>query len=176
MRRIFLFLFLLSLFGCERKEVDECVDLVRPIIIDGVVEFRVNQRARVAIPGSDEKLFLSLEDITLDQVLVSLLWDDGRVVFLSRSFEQDDVEVFSISDYVYKLKLKKLVNLLVGDDYGLFELCADDGEGDEVVLEDEMIELLISSLRELEGARFVRNDKEYSVDEAIAHMQKKWEW
>jgi uncharacterized protein DUF5329 len=45
-----------------------------------------------------------------------------------------------------------------------------------VLSEDEKIEALILALKQLTGATFIRNGKEHTLDEAIAHMRTKWEW
>jgi len=42
--------------------------------------------------------------------------------------------------------------------------------------EDEKIEALILSLKQLSAASFIRNGQEYSVDEAMDHMRRKWAW
>ncbi len=47
---------------------------------------------------------------------------------------------------------------------------------EEASSEKDKIEALIASLRDLEGATFIRNDKEHTVEESIEHLQKKWEW
>jgi hypothetical protein len=49
-------------------------------------------------------------------------------------------------------------------------------EKDEALSENEKIEALILSLKQIVGAKFIRNGQEYTLDEAIDHMRQKWEW
>ncbi len=48
--------------------------------------------------------------------------------------------------------------------------------GNGALSESEKIEMLIESLKALDGAVFIRNGREHTVEEAIDHMRGKWRW
>jgi len=50
------------------------------------------------------------------------------------------------------------------------------GVGTSGLTENQKIEMLIESLRALDGATFIRNGREHTVDEAVEHLTKKWRW
>jgi len=50
------------------------------------------------------------------------------------------------------------------------------GAGAGGLSESEKIEMLIQSLKALDGATFIRNGREHTVDEAIDHMRGKRRW
>jgi hypothetical protein len=147
-----------------------------PLSLDSAVEFSVSQRTTTPLPKSNDKLLLTLDDITSGQVLVTLSCHDGKTVIATRSLRQNDIVTFTVSNHVYKLKLKKLTNVLIGEDTAVFQLWPAAAEVESVLSEQDKIETLISSLSQLSGAKFIRNGQEHTVDEAVAHMRKKWEW
>ena len=176
MRKICILLLVLAFFGCKRKQTEQDTYSPPPISLDSPVEFTVTQRSTAPLPKSDDTLLLTLDDITAGQVLVTLSWDDGESVLPMRSLRQNDILPFTLGKHVYKLKLKQLTNLVFGDDFALFQLWPATVEVEKLLLEQDEIEKLISSLRQLSDAKFIRNGKEYSVDEAVAHMKMMWEW
>ena len=42
--------------------------------------------------------------------------------------------------------------------------------------EEEKIEALITSFKQLAGASFIRNGKHYDLNQAISHLRQKWTW
>lgn len=108
--------------------------------------------------------------------MTTLLWQNGTPIAATRSLRQNDVITFTVSDHVYKIKLKTLTNVLVGEDTAAFRLWTATAEGDKTLSESEKIETLILSMRQLVGAKFIRNDQDHTLDEAITHMRQKWEW
>jgi len=107
---------LLPLVGCGCKQGGQDVPARPPLSLDSAVEFSVSQRTTTPLPRSDGKLLLTLDDITAGQVLVTLSWHDGKSVVATRSLRQKDIVAFTVSNHVYKLKLKKLTNVLIGED------------------------------------------------------------
>ncbi len=108
--------------------------------------------------------------------MTTLLWQNGTPIASTRSVRQNDMVVFTVSNHTYKIKLKPLTNVLVGEDRAVFQLWPETTEMGKVPSQSENIEILILSLRQLVGARFIRNGQEHTPDEAIVHMRKKWEW
>jgi hypothetical protein len=178
MKRSCVLLLLLLFFGCKRKEVAPAAPSPPPIRLDSAIRFSASQRSTTPLPGSERKLLITLGDITAGQVLVTLSWDDGRPVVATRSLHPNDIVTFTVSNHVYKLKLEKLTNVLIGEDTALFRLWPATAEAEDPLSEQDKIEALISSLRQLSssGAKFIRNGQDHTVEEAIGHMRDKWEW
>ena len=140
------------------------------------VEFSVSQRSTTPLPRSDGKLILTLDDITRGQVLVTISWQDGRTVIATRSLRQNDIVTFTANNKTYKLKLQRLTNVLIGDDSAVFQLWPVASETEVLLSEQDRIEKMISSLQQLSDCKFIRNGKEYTIDEAVTHIKRKWEW
>ena len=173
---VILALTLALMSGCGRTEQTPLTEPVPPIMLDAPAEFTISQRSTVSLPGSDGKLMITIDDITAGQVLTTISWQVGKPVVATRSLRQADVVTFTASNYAYKIKLKELTNVLVGEDSAVFQLWPATAEMDTVLSEHEKIETLILSLGQLAGATFVRNGQGYMPDEAVVHMMKKWEW
>jgi hypothetical protein len=155
-----------------------------PIVLDAPVEFTIVQRSTTSLPGSNGKFIVTIDDITKGQVMTTISKLDGPPIVGTQSLRQDDVVTFTVSNHVYKIKLKTLKNSLMGEDKATFQLLpatAEEGkampEGDgKAMSEAETIEALIVSLKQLDGATFIRNGKEHTPDETISHMRSKWKW
>lgn len=160
----------------DRLEYPHSEKTQPPIALDYPVEFQMKQRSTIALSGSNDRIFITIDDITRGQVMTSLSWNDGGIIVTSRSMRENDHVTFKVEDHEYKIKLKQLTNVLVGEDTARFELSLATTESGQMLSENDKIEKLISSLRDIDGAKFIRNAQEHTVDEAIAHMKKKWEW
>lgn len=79
------------------------------------VEVTVKQRSTTAIPGTDEALRVTIDDITANQVRVSLSLKDGKSVLADRSMLPGDAAAFEFGGASYRLKLKQLNNALIGE-------------------------------------------------------------
>ncbi len=167
---------LVLLSGCGRTEQTSAPEPAAPTVLDAPVEFTVSQRSTTPLPGTNEEVVITLGDITGGQVMTTLSWHDGTPVVDTRSISQNDVVSFTVSNQTYKIKLKLLTNVLVGEDSAVFQLWPTTIERDKVLSQSQKIETLILSLRQLEGARFIRNEQEHTLDKAIAHMRMKWKW
>ncbi|MDA0833366.1 MAG: hypothetical protein O2955_09210 [Planctomycetota bacterium] len=87
-----------------------------PLTSSGVL-LTIKQRSNAWLPGG--KLKLHLDDITGQQVIVSVTDDTGRVTLAPKSVKQGDR--ISISDM--EITVVRLENLLVGSgDFGEFEV------------------------------------------------------
>ena len=87
-----------------------------------VVSLTLKQRSSKAIPGSDERIFLQVDDITGGQVLVSVRDDEGKTVLDDVSAKQGDVVSFKVGAKTYFIRVKELQNFLVGDDIAVLEI------------------------------------------------------
>jgi len=147
---------------------------VAPIVLDAPVEFSVQQRSTAALPGSNGKVVVTLDDITRGQVMTALSWQDGPEIVTTRSLRGNDVVTFTAGIHTYRIKLKTLTNLLVGEDNATFQLWPGTVELDEPLSETKKIEALIVSLKQLVGSTFIRNGQERTLDDAITLMREKW--
>src|SRR5687768_16095098 len=87
------------------------------------VEVTVKQRSTTAVPGSDGRLLLTVDDVTRDQVMVSLAAaTDGAAEALlpTRSMSPRDAARFAFGGVAYELTLKGLENALAGEDSATF--------------------------------------------------------
>ena len=176
MQRFYPIMVLLVLVaGYTRNNADSAEKPQQPIVLNAPVEFQMTQRSTIALPGSDDRILITIDDITRGQVMTSVSWQDGNAIVATRSLRQNDSVIFTVDSCAYKIQLIELKNRLVGDDTARFELSSVSGESEQTLAESEKIEKLISSLREMNGAKFIRNAQEHTVDEAITHLTGKWE-
>jgi len=137
--------------------------------------FTITQRRTMHLPGFDRKILITIDDITAGQVMTTISAKNGQTIVATRSLRPKDVVTFSADGRLHRLKLNKLTNYLLGDDVAQFQLWRVAEEGQTRLSENAKIEKLIVALQQLSGARFVRNDREHSADEAVAHLREKWE-
>lgn len=128
------------------------------------------QRSTSSVPGSDDKLKLTIDDITRGQVIASLSHADGAPVLSPASMKSGDSRPFSIGSQKYQLTLVSLNNELIGDDTAEFQIAPP-----SALTETKKIEMLIDAVERLEGAKFIRNDSDYAPGEAASHLRRKWE-
>ena len=106
---------ILSLTGCATSRLALPNDPVRLTVL---------QRHTKVIPGSQEQVQLSLDDITGGQVLLSIRGPDGKIVD-AVSAREGDVIRFAVGRQEYYLRVVELRNFLTGDDFGVFEISAE---------------------------------------------------
>ena len=171
MTRVILYIFLIISISCVRKEEAKPA----PITIDQPAEFTVKQRSTNFIPSSNDKIKITVDDITNGQVLTSMSWSSGENIFPIQSLRVNSKIPFSIHGHSYTLELTHLKNKLLGTDSATFIL-SKLGMEDKSTDEDKKIIQLIQALNNLQGAEFIRNGKKHSVKEAVEHMTRKWKW
>jgi hypothetical protein len=132
---------------------------------------KVKQRTTTPVPGSDDRLLLTLDDITKGQVMTSLAPKNGGIVLAPTSMGKGSTAGFQLEGAAYLLTLKELHNALIGQDYALFEITEQRGR---VLDEDARIERLLEAVAKLEGAVFIRNGAEHGPKEAAEHLRAKW--
>jgi hypothetical protein len=134
------------------------------------VEVTVKQRSTTAIPGTDEAIRVIIDDITANQVRASLSLKDGTSVLTERSMMPGDAVAFEFGRASYRLKLKLLNNALIGEDFATFLI---QPAALAFMSEKEKIEHLIQDIAGLKDAKFIRNGKEHTAEEAAAHLRQK---
>lgn len=130
----------------------------------------VAQRSTTTVPGTDDKLLLTVDDITRGQVMTSLSRADGQPVLAPRSMRSGESARFEFGGSEYVLTLKALDQSLVGVDRATVAI---DAPGTNGLSESEKIDRLISAVESLEGAVFVRNGSEHAPREAAEHLRQK---
>lgn len=128
------------------------------------------QRSTSSVPGSEDKLKLTIDDITRGQVIASLSHADGAPVLSPASMKSGDSRPFLIGSEQYRLTLVSLNNELIGDDTAEFRIAPP-----SELTETKKIEMLIDAVERLDGAKFIRNGSDYAPDEAASHLRRKWE-
>ncbi len=126
----------------------------------------LRQRASKALPGSKGYWRLSLGDITNGQVLLSILDGESQPLVDTLSVTTGDAVPFSIGQQDYVLVVEKLVNLIIGDDYGVFSLTS--GRA----WEENSIERLLDHV-EAADAIFIRNGQELTPKEFAELLRRK---
>jgi hypothetical protein len=157
--------------GCERRAPQTVAALPALQLTNLPVEMTVKQRSSTAVPGSEGRLLLTVDDITRGQVMASLATAAGDAVMSPRSMLADEDATFRFGGSSYSLMLKELNNALVGEDFASFIVSDSSGT---TLAEEDKIELLIAAIAELQGATFIRNGAEHTAAEAADHLRRKW--
>lgn len=130
----------------------------------------VKQRSTMQVPGMDGSLSITIDDITREQAMVTILGLDGTAIAGPTSMKVDDTLSFRYGGVKYAARFQALNNSLLGEDFA--EIVVDYFET-RVLSEAEKIEKLIAAIEALKGATFVRNGESYSTSEAVSHLRRK---
>ena len=130
--------------------------------------FDVYQRGSMPIPGTGGYLRLHLGDITAGQVIVRLLTAEGEVVVDSTSVRAGEQIAFNLGENRYVVTVERLVNKLIGGDFGLFAV-SQSGRSERA--------RILRLIEYIEGADigFVREGQTYTAAEAAQHLRTKFE-
>ena len=138
----------------------------------------MQQRSTTVVPGTDGALRLTIDDITDDQVMTSLMGESGAPVLGPVSLGAGDSERFELGRKVYLLTLEEFDDAWIGEDSARFTLSSTAPAGSapeaRALSETEKIELLLAHVASLEGAAFIRNGEEHTAVEAADHLRSKW--
>ena len=135
-------------------------------------EVTVKQRSTTVVPGSDESLRVTIDDITRGQVMTSLADKEGGAVLASTSLATGDTVMFKLGDETFQLTLKELNNALVGEDFATFTISSP--EKNSPISEHARIERLLSAIEAAESDVFIRNGAEHTPQDAAEHLRSKW--
>lgn len=135
-------------------------------------DITVKQRTTAPVAGSNSRLAITIDDITRNQVMVSLSADAAETVLPTRSFSPHDTASFQFAGQTYALTLLRLDNALIGEDVATFEVTTAALAG---LSEAAQIERLIATVAALRDATFIRNGTEHSATEAAEHLRTKWQ-
>ena len=138
-------------------------------------EMTIIQRRSKEVPGSDGYLKVYIDDITGGQVLVTLTTAQGGTLVDQTSMRTGDEVTFTVGEQRYRLKVERLANLLVGDDYGVFTISPAVPPQQAEQAERDKIERLIQIIEDAD-VTFIRNGKQYSAKEAAEHIREKYDF
>src|SRR5688500_3340761 len=96
---------LTALSGCDTASRSTKAKVSAPGLRELPVSMKVRQRSTTRVPGSQQALHLTIDDITRGQVMTSLKDSDGKPVLAPTSFKEGDAASFSFGDAVYELQL-----------------------------------------------------------------------
>jgi hypothetical protein len=133
----------------------------------------LKQRSTTVVPGSNELLRITIDDITAGQVMVSLAGKEGENVLAATSLKAGESSLFELKGAEYRLALRELENNLVGEDFATVVISS--GETSSALTEREKIEQLIAVIGSDDGATFIRNGAEHSPEAAADHLRSKWQ-
>ena len=103
----------LCLTGCTVTRLDLPTEPVRMTIV---------QRHAKPIPGSKNMVGVRIGDITGGQVLLTVDRMCRKAIVDTVSVQTGDVIPFRLGENQYYLKVIELRNLLIGDDFGVFDI------------------------------------------------------
>ncbi len=126
----------------------------------------IYQRTRMKLPGPHGTLRVQLEDITRGQVLVSVYGIGGTVIASHTSMKEGDELPISVGGEDYILRLDRLVNLLIGADYGVFSFMPIDRRDARKI--EDLLEIIAAS-----DVMFIRHEREFSGKTFAAHLRQK---
>jgi len=130
---------------------------------DGDAEFVVRQRKRALVPGSRGWLEVRLDDITGGQVLFELVTARGTTVVPAKFVHERDHVEFSLGDHHYVVVVRKLVNILIGDDHAEFVVQP------AAAFQPDRIGLLLTAVQQSQDI-FLREGREYTGAEATKFL------
>ena len=171
---------LVAVVGCSDRAVKPAPAATAPPprlrVPNGRATIIAVQRTTGPLPGSNGQVRLTVADITGGQVMVSISTSEGEAIVDTISIRQSDKVSFSVDRKHFTLILEELRNALVGDDLAEFTLIETPAVPGPALSEEDKIRLLIRSIRDLDGAVFIRNGEEHESAAAAEHLRKKWKW
>jgi len=127
------------------------------------------QRETKELPGSHGRLRVRLGDITAGQVLLTVHGPRDDVVIDTTSAQEGDALPLVLDEEGYVFVVDRLVNLVVGQDYGVFSLFP------SRAWEREKIDRLLQAV-ETSELTFIRNAQEFTGVVFAAHLRLKLEY
>jgi hypothetical protein len=134
------------------------------------VEMTVRQRTTTPVPGSGDDLRLTIDDVTRNQVMVSLATRAGATVLATISLSPGGSADFSYGDGRYAVQLKSLSKKVFGQDYATLGFVR---RYESALSEEARIERLLAIVA-ASGVVFIRNGAEHDGVDASGHLRGKW--
>jgi Family of unknown function (DUF5329) len=141
-----------------------------PFSIEGLpVTMKLEQRSTTSIPGSNERLAITIDDITRDQVMVSIRFAPSETVLGPLSARAGDSHPFECGGSKFRFRVAAFDGSLLGTDFATIVI---EDEGTRLT-ESAKIDALIGAVERLEGATFLRNGEEHPASAAADHLRRK---
>ena len=121
------------------------------------------------LPGTRcyDHVKVQLGDITAGQVMVTVETDEGKTLLARTSMRVGERRTIEFGEKHYVLTLRRLVNLLIGDDWAELEVSR------VSVSEQDKIDALLAHVAASKDT-FIREGVEYTGAEAADHLRKKY--
>ncbi len=144
-----------------------------PILVRGAREWVQSQRTTRAVPGSDGRLRITIDDITAGQVMVTITSADGSPLIGPVSMLAGGGLECGSGAARCRLVLLRLHNNLIGEDYVRFRI---EGGPPTGLARDEVatIERLLALVRGMEDSTFLWNGVACTGDEAADVLCQRW--
>lgn len=168
MKKLF-YIILLLLFSCQIKTNSVKNQLT---LSKNGFEFQLFQRKSIKIPSKSDNVICAIDDITGGQTMLTISSNNHKV--LHKSIEQNQIIDFSLYSQKYSIQCIKLVNILIGEDFGIFIIKNSSVKSKKSTDETEKIKRLLFII-EKSNITFIRNGVEYDSNEAASHLRSKWE-
>ncbi|MBI1836858.1 MAG: DUF5329 family protein [Flavobacteriia bacterium] len=159
-----IFIVFILIFSCTSKENN----LSLP---QNGFEFKLFQRNSIEIPSIDGDVMCSIDDITGGQTVLTIKNKDK--ICLIKSIEENEVFSFKINATKYSIQCIKLVNILIGEDFGFFIVKKGNLKSEIRKDESNKIKTLLLII-EKSNIQFIRNGVTYNSKEASEHLATKW--
>ena len=160
---------LMVIAGCLALSVCSEKNEAKPSPISGLpVTLKLKQRSTATVPGSGDKLTITIDDITSGQVMVSMAEGGAPLLGVTSLAEGKSVN-FTFAGSPFTLRLTSLENALVGDDFVTFTI-GEPGEGGDAA----KIEKLIAYVEGLKDIVFARNGTDHSPSDAAKFLRHKY--
>ena len=127
----------------------------------------IHQRRSGDVPGSRGYLGVYLDDITYGQVMLTIYAADGTKLIDTTSVSEGDGLTFKLNGQEYVLYMRRLVNLLVGEDWAEIEVSH---------LGTSELQKIYRLLAHIETSEvgFIREGNEYNSKEAAIYLRLKF--
>jgi len=142
-----------------------------PIELNEPVEFEVNAYSTITLPGSSNRIVIGIDYIIDGKIRMSISWRYGNIIVAMQPMGQNDSVNFAIDDQIYTIKLKELIDFRSKKDIARFKL----SYAGKKLSENEKIEKLLLTLKDVNDALFVENGDEYAARQAADFLSIKWE-
>lgn len=141
----------------------------------GRAEMTLVQRSSKEVPGSRGYLWVSIGDIMGNKVLLSITTASGQNLVDQVPLRMGEEVAFRVGEQEYRLKIEKIENLLVGDDFGIFVITPASPVIIDEAKEREKIERLIETIQK-SNAVFILSGKDSTAAETADYLRKKYEF
>lgn len=129
------------------------------------VRLTLKESGEAPVPGSGQRVRVSLGELESDRGPLTLLHADGRVIVATRTIEKDDEIAFMLGGREHVLTIKGFYRADTGQDSAVLHFRVGRSER-------ARIDALLLAMEE-SGMTFIRNGTDYGGAEAASHLRRK---